>query len=392
MSQESKPLQSTSCCSRCCRCTLWLVVGLIVLLATLGTLDLIHAVAIEDRSIERRLGKSELADPKLYDDIVLSAQQRDEFFRDGAIVIRKALKLETLQAVKRAVDAAPKVMEHSSWMASDAILDFFVYSNLGGIISQLLQAGNTDNVQAADRDSVYFWQDFTQQRLKTTNGWHVDNGECTGDVPANYTLKSFPRIVICVNSSSVNGTVLLNQSVYADSIVSKRDAELFWRGELPYRRATRFEETFGFPHNTTLPLLPGVVLPETGATIAPSLEAGDVLVFSACAWHRTPDNFVAHELFLQPSFAPSRLYFKDFHEKRPPILSGWGRHCEHMPSNVPISSGHPCHPQVYPKDKRPAPGTEITARRERRYTLLEGIVDFIKLKRRAKEQKSHTEL
>mmetsp|Transcript_89189 Transcript_89189/g.277292 ORF Transcript_89189/g.277292 Transcript_89189/m.277292 type:complete len:140 (-) Transcript_89189:5-424(-) len=133
--------------------------------------------------------------------------------------------------------------------------------------------------------------------------------------------------------------------------MEEEEAGRYWRGELPTRACGTHCGEFSWD---AVPPLPGISLPPSAAVGPGRLRLGDVIMFSACAWHRSP-GFGEQGLHfvLQPAFAPaaSRVFGR--------IPLG----CRHgLSVGEPVTRSSSCFPQAYPKEARPRRGSQLTLR------------------------------
>mmetsp|Transcript_103339 Transcript_103339/g.333338 ORF Transcript_103339/g.333338 Transcript_103339/m.333338 type:complete len:347 (-) Transcript_103339:77-1117(-) len=303
----------------------------------------------------RKFGTTKFADPAMYDEVVLPEERKREYFRDGVTVVRGALRPELLQELLQVIlQSTNPLLRYTGgfasnlWMRSDAYLDFLVYSNLGHLAAQIFASPDAETASAPR--AAYMWRDFLVERNRIQGrflAWHVDKDECEGDLPASLTARSRLRFVIPL-ADNVLGTVFVNQSAYV-AAMEPEEAERYWRGELPRRACGTHCGDFWWGES---PPLPRVSFPAEGATIHTGrMRLGDVIVFSACAWHRSP-GISGQDLHfvLQPAFAPasSRIFGR--------IPLG----CRHNLSiGEPLTGSPSCFPQAYPREAWPAKGTVI---------------------------------
>ncbi|CAK9023203.1 unnamed protein product [Durusdinium trenchii] len=254
----------------------------------------------------RQVGLTEFALPENYDEFKITEQHREEFFRDGASLLKGVLRPSMVAKLRAVVERRqPQLTPPTSsnlWMDSDELLDFYLFGPLGGIAAQLFQS--RDAVTSHLAPSAQLQRDFISKRYQeATNGWHIDRTECQGgDQPSKFMSTALPRLAIPLDAQAVRGTQIINQSKYAAAL-SAKDAELYWAGKAPYRREGRFEPFYGFEYNTSVPILPGITLKED-MIMEHWVEPGDVVIFNTCLWHRSPDWAGPEpELGLQPTFA-----------------------------------------------------------------------------------------
>jgi len=321
----------------------------------------------EGNQTVRRVGMTEFARAEYYDPFTVTEEHRREFFRDGATQLKKVLRPELVDKLRKLV--APKIQSTNAttssnlWMDADELLDFYLHAPLGSIAAQIFQSPEavTGHLPA----SAQLSRDFISRRHHDwTNGWHIDRTECQGgDQPSKYLATALPRLAIPLDfggAGGVRGTWILNQSRYA-AAMSQEDAELYWSGRSPYRREGRFEPDEGFKYSTSVPVLPGMEGKLTEDMIMEHwMEPGDVVIFNTCLWHRSPPwAGPGIELGLQPTFAPSSHVSRD-----PPIaLDVGGSGCDSGLGAKSVADGSPCLPVAFPEEARPARGSTLNLHR-----------------------------
>lgn len=280
-------------------------------------------------------------------------------------MIRGVFRPELMRSLVDTLEQSPTFQaddittNFNMWMELDELLDFYTYGPLGSIAAHFFSS--PDAKTSSLPPSAQLIKDFKNVRGKDKGtGWHVDMGECSGDLPAMYTARALPRLVVpLIREGGVEATQVLNQSMYS-SAMSKTEASSYWKGDLPHRLETRFEELWGYNRSMTLPILPGLQLDES-MIVGGRLEVGDIMVFNTCLWHRTPPwDGKGEAAFLQPTFGPSsHIPFKPL---------SWtdlgGSHCDHaLPAETIGEVSSPCYPYAFPEEKRPKAGTELAFRR-----------------------------
>eukprot|EP00747_Dinoflagellata_sp_TGD_P171644 gnl/TRDRNA2_/TRDRNA2_206211_c0_seq1.p1 gnl/TRDRNA2_/TRDRNA2_206211_c0~~gnl/TRDRNA2_/TRDRNA2_206211_c0_seq1.p1 ORF type:complete len:172 (-),score=11.12 gnl/TRDRNA2_/TRDRNA2_206211_c0_seq1:527-1042(-) len=129
----------------------------------------------------------------------------------------------------------------------------------------------------------------------------------------------------------------------------------YWRGELPVRYKGRFDASGNSYGNGVqilgdleVPPLPGVRLSDSAETAVVHtgiMRAGDVLLFSACTWHKSPPHDPDRTVMvLQPAFAPSSARITE-HNKR----YRWGDCFVNSSIGSLLTESPGCFPQAYPR-------------------------------------------
>ena len=329
----------------------------------------------------RQVGKTDFAKPENYETFTLTDQHREEFFRDGATLLKGVLtpaivsKLHAQitqinQDDDEKVQSLAEIPEQGSnvWMLSDEMLDFYLFGPLGNIAAQVFQSPQA--VTAHLPPTAQMQRDFISRRQhNSTNGWHIDRSECqSGDQPSKYLSTALARLSVpLVPKGGVRGTQIINQSKYA-AAMSREQREDYLAGKSMYRREGRFERHFFWDPNTTVPLLPGIELNED-MIMEHWMEPGDIVLFNTCLWHRSPPWAGPEpELGLQPTFVPSN------HISRYPTTyadpdSSWCVNEGFDAKPVGEGNGSPCFPYAYPAEKRPKTGSTLTFKRTPRSLL-----------------------
>lgn len=327
----------------------------------------------------RQVGLTEFALPENYDEFKITEQHREEFFRDGASLLKGVLRPSMVAKLRAVVERRqPQLTPPTSsnlWMDSDELLDFYLFGPLGGIAAQLFQS--RDAVTSHLAPSAQLQGDFISKRYQeATNGWHIDRTECQGgDQPSKFMSTALPRLAIPLDAQAVRGTQIINQSKYAAAL-SAKDAELYWAGKAPYRREGRFEPFYGFEYNTSVPILPGITLKED-MIMEHWVEPGDVVIFNTCLWHRSPDWAGPEpELGLQPTFAPSSHVPKD----PPQVKDLGGSWCNHGLGDKSIAGGSPCFPTAFPEEARPKKGSTLAFQRYPTPQLRHVLASYLRIR------------
>eukprot|EP00438_Fugacium_kawagutii_P026353 Skav214023 [mRNA] locus=scaffold3389:43241:45046:- [translate_table: standard] len=311
----------------------------------------------------RQVGKTEFARPENYKRFILTDRHREEFFRDGATLLKGVL---TPEVVKKLYDLAAQIGEWdterraNTWMNSDEILDFYLFGPLGDIAAQVFQSPQAATAHLPPAAQIQ--RDFISVRQhNSTNGWHIDRTECQGgDQPSRFLSTALARLALpLVLEGGVRGTQIINQSKYA-AAMPEAEREEYLAGKSMYRKEGRFERLFFWDTDMAVPVLPGLSLNES-MIMEYWMEPGDIVLFNTCLWHRSPAwAGGAPEIALQPTFAPSNHISRD-----PPTWSdataSW---CLNGLSGKTIGEEpSPCFPYAYPEDKRPKVGSTLTMKR-----------------------------
>ena len=313
----------------------------------------------------RQVGKTSFAKPENYKAFTLTDQHREEFFRDGATLLKGVLT-PTIIAKLHEQTLPFTINEENGanvWMLSDELLDFYLFGPLGSIAAQVFQSPQA--VTSHLPPSAQMQRDFISQRHQnSTFGWHIDRSECqSGDQPSRYISTALARLALpLVSKGGSRSTQIINQSKYA-AAMSGEQREEYLAGKSMYRKEGRFERHFLWDPNTTLPVLPGVELNED-MIMEYWMEPGDIVLFNTCLWHRAPPwaGGAEPELALQPTFAPSN------HISHYPsvYVDPFGSWClnegfDAMP--IGEGDGSPCFPYAYPPEKRPNAAATLTFKR-----------------------------
>jgi len=310
----------------------------------------------------RTLGRTAAGDPDAYAEVVLSEEEKAHYFRHGYVVLHNVVPPSILDVVRQAlldeVGLASHPWGHSSYQAVDAVLDFYVFSNIASIAAQLFGSPESDvrgERLEGGRASTYLWSDFhwfRPARGPQVTRSHFDEMECEGLVPANYTTKSRLRMWLTLDDD-VPAPPLINQSHMVASMGESQRAAYF-RGELK-------------GNHTMFTMMAG----ETGKrfgdmkdpkvwTRLPTMSRGDVLVHSPCLIHTSPHAVGRHVGCLCVTFAPGQArHFRSKNAGAP------GMSCDRK---IPLHDrieGHkdPCVPQVYPRDPDFKPGATLRMHR-----------------------------
>ena len=318
----------------------------------------------EQMRLVREVGKTYFAKTDNYEAFTLTDRHRDEFFRDGATLLKGVLKPEVVKKLHEYVapiDYFDPRNIGNLWMMSDEILDFYLFGPLGDIARQVFQSPQAVTAHLAP--SAQLQRDFISRRhLNSTNGWHIDRTECQmGDQPSKYLSTALARLAVpLIVEGGVRGTQIINQSKYA-AAMSEGTREEYLAGKSMYRKEGRFEQWMLWDPDTAVPVLPGVKLDEE-MIIEHWMEPGDIVLFNTCLWHRSPP-WVGpeQELGLQPTYAPSNHIAHD-----PPtytdMMASWCLYDEF--AGKPIGEvNSSCYPYAYPEDKRPKVGSTLTLKR-----------------------------
>ena len=312
----------------------------------------------------RQVGKTYFARAEIYEAFTLTDRHRDEFFRDGAALLKGILKPEVVKKLHEQLLPIPEWDSEKRlnlWMQHDEILDFYLFGPLGDIARQVLQSPQA--VTSLLPPTAQLQRDFISTRShNSTNGWHIDRTECQiGDQPSKFLSTALARLSVpLIAEGRVRSTQVINQSKYA-AAMSEATREEYFAGKSMYRREGRFERLFLWDPNINVPVLPGLNLNED-MIMETWMEPGDVVLFNTCLWHRSPP-WVGpeQELGLQPTFAPSNHIAHD-----PPMWSdtkaSW---CltDELAGKTIGEGNSSCFPYAYPEDKRPKVGSTLTLKR-----------------------------
>ena len=306
----------------------------------------------------RQVGTTDFARPENYEAFTLTDQHREEFFRDGATLLKGVLKPEVMKKLHDQVSPIP-AWDHENrlniWMLRDEILDFYLFGPFGDIARQVFQSPQA--VTSHLPPTAQLQRDFVSMRThNSTDGWHIDRTECQiGDQPSKYLSTALARLAIpMIMAGGVRSTQVINQSKYA-AAMSEEDRQEYFAGNAMYRKEGRFESTFLWDPAIKVPVIPGLKLDE-GMIMEHWMEPGDVFLFNTCLWHRAPEwKGPEVEAGLQPTFAPSNHISHD-----PPMWSdtkaSW---CLNKLGDNPIGEGDACFPYAYPENKRPKVGSTL---------------------------------
>ena len=97
----------------------------------------------EQMRLVRQVGKTYFARTENYETFTLTNRHRDEFFRDGATLLKGVLKPEVVKKLHEHVSQIPewdKEKYVNLWMQHDEILDFYLFGPLGDIARQVFQS------------------------------------------------------------------------------------------------------------------------------------------------------------------------------------------------------------------------------------------------------------
>ncbi|CAE8599458.1 unnamed protein product, partial [Polarella glacialis] len=327
--------------------------------ATLIIALVVHMLFGRVMQLELRAGQTALGDPKRYPKVFMTEEQRSLYFRDGAVILRNALRLDALQEIYLSMQESHRekgFFANGYYMENPAAFDFVVYSNLAHLASQVFDHPGTE-------ESIHVWKTFVGSRMNLGTapgppGMLIGWMECTGDLPATWPI-SLPEPW----PEHGFGTMVLNQSRYALDMPTDEERGRYWRGELPVR-----EGEMGNAPGKPLPKLQGIEVSPSTVIHMDRIKPGDLIVINPCAWHSAPNiEELSPEglpvLLLQPSFAAAMSKAD----------TPYGYHtgemgdCLHgIEAHQPLTeSASQCFPQAFPEDKRPARGTPFSFRRNR---------------------------
>jgi len=313
----------------------------------------------------RQVGKTDFAKPENYETFTLTDQHREEFFRDGATLLKGVLTPAIVAKLHAYIAAIPQDDIRNVgnlWMLSDEMLDFYLFGPLGNIAAQVFQSPQA--VTAHLPPTAQIQRDFISRRQhNSTNGWHIDRTECQiGDQPSKYLSTALARLAVpLVPNGGVRGTQIINQSKYA-AAMSREQREDYLAGKSMYRKEGRFESCFFWDPNTSVPLLPGVELNED-MIMEHWMEPGDIVLFNTCLWHRSaPWAGPEPELGLQPTFAPSN-HISHYPPTYADPHGSWCLNEGFDAKPVGEGDGSPCFPYAHPEEKRPKTGSTLSFRR-----------------------------
>jgi len=250
------------------------------------------------REQTRKIGLSMFADRDKYKTITLSEEQKRMYFEDGTLMLRNVFPPDLLVQLRKHLYDDVGGLQIWPWSINgyldiDELLDFYLFSNLGDIASQL--AG----------EEVTLWSDFRYFRApgQRITGDHYDGGECEGEagmLPPSH-----------MNTSRVRFWITLDDHVPGPSMLQTSTLRKYMTDE----QRSEFESGHG-----------GVklfldLLEKHGETMkeepfAPQdIRLGDVVLHSPCLWHRSPlTNGTRVVGFLAPTYQPesSRFYVAPF--------------------------------------------------------------------------------
>eukprot|EP00445_Apocalathium_hangoei_P032753 CAMPEP_0203949124 /NCGR_PEP_ID=MMETSP0359-20131031/83611_1 /ASSEMBLY_ACC=CAM_ASM_000338 /TAXON_ID=268821 /ORGANISM="Scrippsiella Hangoei, Strain SHTV-5" /LENGTH=368 /DNA_ID=CAMNT_0050880931 /DNA_START=164 /DNA_END=1270 /DNA_ORIENTATION=- len=306
----------------------------------------------------RTLGETLAGDPSAYDDVVLSDGQKAHYFREGYLVLRGAVPPALLDEVRAAlwaeVGPASWPWAHNSFMNVDAVLDFYLFSNLPAIAAQLFGSPESDVTGPrfeGGKSAAHFWSDFHYFRpakgAKIIN-YHTDSAECEGILPANHTRTSRLRFWITLDDD-VTAPLMINQSFFT-SRLNSTEAEHFWKGDGKGHKAVDMMEWLQSEGR-----FPNVSHPGIWTTLS-GVKRGDLVLHSPCLIHSSPPPLGRSVAFLCATYAPgeSRVF-------RQGNAGAPGRSCARsVPLHSEIGgSQDPCVPQVYPRDASLHKGAQL---------------------------------
>mmetsp|Transcript_97557 Transcript_97557/g.119495 ORF Transcript_97557/g.119495 Transcript_97557/m.119495 type:complete len:383 (+) Transcript_97557:37-1185(+) len=315
----------------------------------------------------RQVGLTDFANPTNYEAFHLTDRHREEFFRDGATLLKGVLKPELVKKLHDYIAPIPYWDERNLgnlWMLSDEILDFYLYGPLGAISAQLFQSPQAETSGLAP--SAQLQRDFISRRqLDTTNGWHIDRTECqVGDQPSKFLSSALARLAVpLVFEGGVRGTQIINQSKYAAAMSEEERAD-YYAGKAVYRKEGRFERGMFWDPNIVVPRLPGVQL-DKDMIMEHWIEPGDIVLFNTCLWHRSPPWAGPEpELGLQPTFAPA-THINHNPDYWADGMATWCFNDDYDSAGKAVGEGEgsPCFPYAYPEEKRPKVNSTMTFKR-----------------------------
>mmetsp|Transcript_55224 Transcript_55224/g.131641 ORF Transcript_55224/g.131641 Transcript_55224/m.131641 type:complete len:413 (-) Transcript_55224:163-1401(-) len=246
---------------------------------------------------QRHLGMSEFADKSKYKTISLSEDEKQKYKEDGVIVMRDVLPPELLTRLRTLLyeDGGATIWPWSinGYLSHDELLDFYLFSNLGDIVTQL------------SGEEVTLWSDFRYFRApgEVITPEHYDADECEGEagmLPPDFFNMSRVRIWVSLDDDAP-GPPMMPTSVFRSDFTEEQLAE-FNAGrfgdpaaggdalftELASKHRDRWMQNMVFPH----------------------VRLGDVIVHSPCLWHQSPVIEGKRVVgFLAPTYQPASSRF-----------------------------------------------------------------------------------
>ena len=131
----------------------------------------------------RQVGKTDFAKPENYETFTLTDQHREEFFRDGATLLKGVLTPAIVAKLHAFIAAIPQDDTRQAgnvWMVSDEMLDFYLFGPLGNIAAQVFQspqavtspssANRSDTTRFHQQKATQFYQ-WMAYRSKRMSNW-----------------------------------------------------------------------------------------------------------------------------------------------------------------------------------------------------------------------------
>lgn len=318
----------------------------------------------------RTLGNTAAGDPLAYKEVFLTEDQRAHYFRYGYTLVRNAVDPAILSSIRadlwNEVGPSSWPWAHSSFMTVDAVLDFYIFSNLPSLASQIFRSPESDT---AGDPTTHLWSDFhyfRDARGGRIIDYHYDGMECEGTLPANHTSTSRLRVWVTLDDDAL-APLLINQSFLISSF-NETELEWFWSG-----RGRGVGPTDAIEHLRRLGRFPAAADKGTWTRL-PRLQRGDLLLHSPCLVHASPPPFGRHAAFLCATYAPAAS--RVWHEAN---AGAPFRSCKRSrPQGEEIRGiGDPCLPQVYPRD--PALRNETKLRFEAvNYTATKALLAWLR--------------
>eukprot|EP00747_Dinoflagellata_sp_TGD_P170331 gnl/TRDRNA2_/TRDRNA2_201628_c0_seq1.p1 gnl/TRDRNA2_/TRDRNA2_201628_c0~~gnl/TRDRNA2_/TRDRNA2_201628_c0_seq1.p1 ORF type:complete len:374 (+),score=13.31 gnl/TRDRNA2_/TRDRNA2_201628_c0_seq1:65-1186(+) len=290
-----------------------------------------------------QLGTTPFSDLRAYEEVILSEDQLSVYFREGYAVVRQAFTAELIGALQEAIVANRGWSNNiwDFWYAFDdpALLDFYTYSSLGSMVSQILRSPHAET--AGEESTVYLTWNFVHTRFpeQYLTPPHIDVEACESPMlPANRTRGVQPRIWIPLEDGISGPRILTQSNIINNGYV---DEAKFWQGELDF-------------FATILPMFDNLNKGNIGLTETGRFRKGDVLIHSPCIFHSSPPfHDGPRALVLFPTFATGSSIIGETHvsKARPNIAS---RSCLHnFTEKDAIGKAPQCFIPVHPPAARP---------------------------------------
>lgn len=292
------------------------------------------------------LGSTKFARPEMYlpEGVTLTDTEKQQYYEEGYAILRGAIRPGTVEALRNElVDSfgyPGDAFEGNAWMIHDSLLDFFVYSPLGSIASQLMGDNDTHLIRS--------WHHVRKPGMapKFVRP-HYDGIECEdGYPPARLPKRTKVKFYVAL-FDKMAAMHFLNQSSFENmlNVSAKKTGDdgvikAFGEGTLP-----------DFPFQAVGALGMEALELIGRDKLSPILNMGDVIVHSPCLLHRSaPSDRRARNGFLGPAYGSADGHYAGL------LVSG-NRQCDSgfdpalglaAAPRIDSVPNKDCFPKVYP--------------------------------------------